>query len=112
MKITWREEASVTILDLNGRLAADNGAVLLRETLQDAFDRGVSKVLINMEGVDFIDSAGLGEIVRSKKTAAGVGATVKLLHIRGRVRQILVIARLMDTFEIFGDEAEAVASFS
>ena len=73
--------------------------------------KGVSKILINMDGVDLMDSSGLGELVRAGKLAASKGATIKLLNIGRDVRRTLEAAGFLRLFETFDNETTAVASF-
>jgi len=112
MEITKRKVGDVAILDLNGKLTIGKGDVVLRETLVEEFENGGKQVLINLEGVGTIDSSGLGELIRSKVTATASDAEVKLLHVNIKARKLLTMAQLMGVFEMFDDEALAVASFS
>jgi anti-sigma B factor antagonist len=111
MNITTRNEEGVTILELDGKLTIGIGDVQLRDELVDLLDRGVKKILLNMQKVRTMDSSGLGELVRSKKTATDHGATIKLLHVEDKVHEVLEMTRLIGVFDTFSDEIDAVASF-
>jgi len=111
MKTETRSYGSVAILDLHGKLAFGGGDVEFRQAVLDILEDGYKNILINMADVKTIDSSGLGEIIRSKATAAGHGATVKLLHLAPRVYDLLEVTRLIGVFEIFDSEAEAIPSF-
>ena len=107
---TTRVKDDVSIVDLDGKLIAGD-AIVLYNAVQGLTGRGVSKILINMDGVDLMDSSGLGELVRTGKLAASSGATIKLLNIGRDVRRTLEIAGFLRLFETFDSESVAVASF-
>src|SRR5262245_33525429 len=93
-------------LDLHGHRLPDLG-----QTLRTLLDRGASRIVLDLAKVRFIDSAGLGELVAWKKRALQHGGDVKLLKPNDRVREVFVLTHLTRIFQIFDDEAEAVASF-
>ncbi len=111
MKITTREEESITILELVGKLTIGEGDVQLREEVRDVLNHGAKKVLLNLQGVKMMDSSGLGELVRCKASAGAAEATIKLLHVEDKVQEVLEMTRLIGVFETFDDEIDAVASF-
>jgi anti-sigma B factor antagonist len=93
-------------LDLKGRPLDDLGVVL-----SDLFDRGQLRIILDLRHVTFIDSAGLGELVASKKRALERGGDIKILQPAKRVRELLVMTLLTRVFEIHEDEAKAIGSF-
>ena len=93
-------------LDLHGRRLEDLG-----QTLGGLLDRKRVRLVLDLEKVRFMDSAGLGELVAWKKRALELGGDVRLLHPRDRVRDLFELTALTRVFRIFEDEAEAVASF-
>ena len=93
-------------LDLHGRRLEDLG-----QTLGGLLDRKRVRLVLDLEKVRFMDSAGLGELVAWKKRALEIGGDVRLLHPRDRVRDLFELTALTRVFRIFEDEAEAVASF-
>ena len=111
VKITSRVEEGVTILDLEGKLVIGDGDVMLREGVRDVLDRGVQKILLNLQGVKMMDSSGLGELVRVRATATSAGAVVKLVHVEDKVQEVLEMTRLIGVFETFDDEIDALSSF-
>ncbi len=111
MHIEIRLYGSVAILDLHGRLVFGGGDVQFRQSILDLLEDGYKNILINMGDVTTIDSSGLGELIRSKATAAAHGATVKLLHLAPKIYDLLEVTRLIGVFEIFDEEAEAIPSF-
>jgi len=111
MHLEVRQTDNVVILDLKGKLTAGLGDQLLREAIDELLAERKSQILINLNDVAFLDSAGIGELVAGLRTARSFGAELKLLKVSGRVYSTLDMARLLPTFEIFEDEAEAIRSF-
>ena len=105
-----RVQDNVSIVDLNGKLIAGD-AVVLYNAVQGLASKGISKILINLDGVDMMDSSGLGELTRSGKLAASMGGTLKLTNPSREVRRTLDAAGLLGVFEAFDSESDAVASF-
>lgn len=112
MSVSTRVESGVAILAPSGRITISGGDVTLREAFLKALDEGHKKVIIDVKGVSYVDSAGLGEMVRCKATAASRGATVKLLNVEERLQKVLLLTQLIGVFEIFSDERKAIASFA
>jgi anti-sigma B factor antagonist len=111
MHVDTRKSGEVVILDLKGRLTAGLGDQILRESIDELLAEGFRKILLNLSEVTFMDSAGLGELVAGLKTAKRFSAQLKLLKVGERVQSTLYMSRLLPVFEIYDDEAEAVAHF-
>jgi len=94
-----------------GRIALGDGALLLRDTVQDFLRRGNDQIILDLEDVDFIDSAGLGELVRSHMSVRSHGGQLKLVNPSASVQDLLNITKLDRVFDIPADEATALASF-
>ena len=109
MHVEVRRAADVVILDLSGKLTAGLGDQILRETVDELLAENWKKILLNLSEVSFMDSAGVGELVSSLRTARKLGADLKLLNANDKVRSTLYVARLLPIFELFTDEAEALA---
>ena len=107
-----RLDSGVAVVELDGRIMLGDGASLLRETVEQALDAGHKNVLLDLEGVDYIDSAGLGELVGCNKLARSREANIKLVHLQKKIKGLLQITKLITMFETFTDENEAVQSFS
>lgn len=107
---TTRVKENVSIIDLDGKLIAGD-AVVLYNAVQGLTSRGVTSILINLTGVDMMDSSGLGELVRSGRLATSKGATLKLTNLGRDVRHTLEMAGYLGLFETFDSEPIAVASF-
>lgn len=108
MNITTRTKEGVTILDLDGKLV---GGVTLQQTVQGLLASGVTKILLNLDGVDWMDSSGVGELTATKKMTGEKGAALKLLQVQGKVQEVLVMTRLLWAFEVYDEETKAVSSF-
>ena len=112
MHIEVRQADDVMILDLKGRLTAGLGDQILRDAIDELLAEGRRRILLNLSEVSFLDSAGVGELVAGLKTARRFEAELKLLNVGERVYSTLDMARLLPTFEIYNDEAEAVRSYT
>lgn len=112
MKITERKSGDVTVLDIEGKILLGEGDVQLKRKIDELVERNEIKVVLNLEQVPYMDSGGLGEIVRSYTTATRAGGNLKLLHATKRISDLLTITKLITVFEIFDSEEAAVSSFS
>jgi anti-sigma B factor antagonist len=111
MQIHEREVTEVTILDLHGKLTLGEGDELLRDKINSLVHQGRRKIVLNLAEVPYIDSAGLGEIVRTYTTVQRQGGSLKLLNLTKRIQDLLAITKLLTVFETFESEKEAVKSF-
>jgi anti-sigma B factor antagonist len=112
MEIVERTVSDVTVLDLKGKMTLGEGDELLKDKLNSLLTGGKKKLLLNLEGVPYIDSAGLGEIVRAFMTVSREGGKLKLLNLTKRIEDLLSITKLLTVFETFDSEADAIKSFS
>jgi anti-sigma B factor antagonist len=106
-----REREGVVILDLEGRLTAGEEAARLRETLRELGAAGAHRIVLNLRGVDYIDSTGLGALVICYTSLMKAGGKLALLNLNRRNIELLVYTKLATVFEIFNDEQEAVNSY-
>ena len=106
-----REHEGVTIIDLKGRLTVGDEASQFREYLGKALAAGAQSTILNMQGVDYVDSTGLGALVMVFTTQQKAGGRIKLLNLARRQIELLVMTKLATVFEIFDDEQDAVNSF-
>ena len=111
MQIEERVVGDVTILDLKGKMTLGEGDELLKDKINSLIHQGQKKLLLNLEGVPYIDSAGLGEIVRTYTTVSRQGGNLKLVNLTKRITDLLSITKLLTVFETFDSEKDAVASF-
>jgi anti-sigma B factor antagonist len=112
MQISERVVGDVTILDLNGKITLGEGDELLKDKINSMLNQGQRKLILNLEGVPYIDSAGLGEIVRTYTTVSRQGGKLKLLNLTKRIQDLLSITKLLTVFETFESEEQAVQSFT
>ena len=112
MEIAERSAGDVTVLDLTGRMTLGEGDEVLREKVNDLVVQGKKKLILNLGGVPYVDSAGLGEIVRTYTTVSRQGGSLKLLSLTKRITDLLSITKLLTVFETYDNEADAVRSFS
>ena len=111
MQIDERQAGDVTILDVKGKLTLGAGDEVLKDKINSLIHQGQKKLLLNLEGVPYIDSAGLGEIVRTYTTVSRQGGSLKLVNLTKRITDLLSITKLLTVFETFDSEKDAVASF-
>jgi len=111
MEIQERTLQNVVILDLTGKLTIGEGDELLREKINSLIQQGQRNLLLNLEGVPYVDSAGLGEIVRTYTTVSRQGGKLKLVNLTKRITDLLAITKLLTVFDTFESEAEAISSF-
>lgn len=111
MEIQERSSGDVTILDVKGRMTLGEGDLLLKDKINSLLLQGQRKLLLNLEGVPYMDSAGLGEVVRTYTTVSRQGGSLKLLNLTKRIQDLLAITKLLTVFETFDSESEAVRSF-
>ena len=112
MRIEEREVGEVLILDLSGKLTIGEGDELLKDKINSLIQQGRRKLVLNLAGVPYIDSAGLGEIVRTYTTVSRQGGKLKLLNLTKRIQDLLASTKLLTVFEPFDSEQEAVQSFA
>jgi anti-sigma B factor antagonist len=112
MQIDERSVGDVLILDVKGRITLGEGDELLKDKVNSLLNQGRKKIVLNLAEVPYIDSAGLGEIVRTYTTVSRQGGNLKLLSLTKRITDLLAITKLLTVFETFDSENEAVQSFS
>ena len=112
MEIAERTVGDITVLDLKGKMTLGEGDELLKDKINSLLQQGFKKVVLNLEEVPYIDSAGLGEIVRTYTTISRQGGSLKLLNLTKRITDLLSITKLLTVFETYENEADAVRSFS
>jgi len=112
MQIQERAVGDVMVLDLKGKITLGEGDELLKDKVNSLVNQGHKKIVLNLADVPYIDSAGLGEIVRTYTTVSRQGGSLKLLNLTKRITDLLAITKLLTVFETFDSESEAVKSFS
>lgn len=112
MQIEERTVGDVTVLDVKGKITLGEGDELLKDKVNSLVNQGYRKIVLNLADVPYIDSAGLGEIVRTYTTVSRQNGSLKLLKLGKRINDLLVITKLNTVFDTFDSEDEAVKSFS
>jgi anti-sigma B factor antagonist len=111
MIIQMRIIGDVRILDCSGQIRLGEETMAIRNAVRDALDSGTKKIILNLEEVSYIDSSGIGELMRAHTTIIHQGGRLKLLHLAKRIRELLAITKLLTILEVFDDERSALASF-
>ena len=111
MRVDVRQNDDVIIVDLKGRLVSGTGDQLLNEVMNELLAGSWSKILLNLSEVTKIDSAGIGELVASIKLAERFESQVKLLHVRGQIRDILELSQILPLLSIYDSEESALTAF-
>ncbi len=109
--LNTRHVGDVCVVDIVGDLTLGDRAKALRETIRDLLKQDQKKILLNLSGTAYIDSAGISELVASLTTVANVGGKLKLLKPSKRVSDLLRITKIHSVFEIHDDEGVAAQSF-
>jgi anti-sigma B factor antagonist len=112
MQIEERVVGDVVVLDLKGRVTLGDGDELLKDKVNSLVNRGFKKIVLNLAEVPYVDSAGLGEIVRTYTTVSRQGGSLKLLNLTKRISDLLSITKLLTVFETFDTENDAIKSFT
>ena len=112
MQISERVVGDVVVLDVKGRITLGDGDEILKDKVNAVVNAGKKKIILNLADVPYVDSAGLGEIVRTYTTVSRQGGSLKLLNLTKRISDLLSITKLLTVFETFDSEPEAVKSFS
>ncbi len=111
LEIQQREREGIIILDLDGRITVGEEASRLRELLRELAAAGKTRVILNLEKVDYIDSTGLGALVVGYTSLRKAGGVLKLANLSRRNIELLIFTKLETVFEIFDSELDAVNSF-
>ena len=111
LNISERQAGDVTVLDMNGRITIGEGSVALRTAIRRLLEEGKKKILLNLGGVGYIDSSGIGELVSSFTAINKEQGQLKLLKLTQKLRDLLAITKLLTVFDVYDDEQEALNSY-
>jgi anti-sigma B factor antagonist len=111
MQTAIRQVGDVTVIDISGRITLGEGNIVLREVVRDLVDKEQKKIVLNLAEVHYVDSSGVGELVKTHTTVRNRGGQLKLAKLNKRVHDLLQMTRLSAVFDIHEDEASAVESF-
>lgn len=112
LSVVERESGDVTTLVLTGEITLDDGDLVFRKRIHDLVDRGRFKVLLDLGGVTYIDSSGIGMIAAKLKTLREQGGDMKLVHLTTRGQRLFSMTKLLLNFETFESEEQALKSFA
>lgn len=112
MRITERTSDDVTILDLDGRMTRNDGYGTLKSRVAELVSVGRLHLVLNLGGVPYLDSSGVGELVSVFISARNNGGVLKLVNPTPRIAELLTVAKLDTVFEVFDSEPSALSSFS
>lgn len=104
-------DRGVAIIDLSGDITLGGGNIFLKQTLRSLAEQNEKKVLLNLSDVHYIDSSGLGELVAGYTSIGKTGGELKLLNLTDRVKDLMMITKLLTVFDAYDDEATAIAAF-
>ena len=111
LNIRERQAGDVTVLDMEGKITIGEGSVALRSAIRRLIEEGKKKILLNLAGVSYVDSSGIGELVSSFTTINREGGQLKLLNLTQKIQDLLAITKLLTVFDVYDDEATALNSF-
>jgi anti-sigma B factor antagonist len=111
MQVATRQADGITILDVSGRITVGEGNVMLREIVRELVEKGGKRILLNLYEVEYVDSSGLGELVRIHTTLRKAGGQMKLVNLSKRVQDLLQMTSMNAVFDIQKNEASAIRSF-
>ncbi|MDX2032751.1 MAG: STAS domain-containing protein [Blastocatellia bacterium] len=111
LEIRERNTGEVVILEMAGKITIGEGSVQLREAVGRLRDNNQIKIVLNLGGVTYVDSSGIGELVSCYTTTKNSGGRLKLLNLPKKIKDLLMITKLLTVFEIYEDEQAALESF-
>jgi anti-anti-sigma factor len=109
--VVTRDAGDVKVIELKGKITIGSGDLQMREAIHGCLDGGCKKILVDMKEVTTIDSSGVGELVGCYTTAMHKGAKLKLMNLPPKITDVLTVTQLITVFDVYENEAEAVASF-
>ena len=111
LDVKERQAGDVTILDMSGEVRIGDSSVAFRDVVRKLTADGKNKILLNLAGVNYVDSSGIGELIANYTTVSRQGGQLKLLNLTDRIQNLLVITKLLTVFDSYEDEGEALKSF-
>jgi anti-sigma B factor antagonist len=110
METTTRHIGDVAVVDISGRITLGEGNVMLREIVRSLIDNGTKKIVLNLGEVQYVDSSGVGELVKAHTTVRNQSGKLRLVNLNKRLHDLLQMTRLAAVFDIEPDEASAIRS--
>jgi anti-sigma B factor antagonist len=112
VKLKTRQVGDVTVIDVSGRITLDEASCSIREEVHELMSTEKRKILMNLAGVSYIDSSGIGELLAGFSIAANAGGALKLLCLTKGAKELLRVTQPSGVFEVHEEEANAVRSFA
>jgi anti-sigma B factor antagonist len=111
LSIQERQAGDITVLDMSGRITIGEGSVALRSAIRRLLEEGKKNILLNLAGVGYIDSSGIGELVSSYTAINKEGGQLKLLSLTQKLQDLLTITKLLTVFDAYDTEVDALSNF-
>ena len=113
MQLEQRMAGNVAIISVDGDITLNKGGdVLLKDKVQSLIQQGTKNIVIDLSRVAYVDSAGLGQLVQAYATTKNKGGALKLVNVTKKLKDLLVVTKLLTVFDTFDDEKAALSSFS
>ena|SRR5687768_845039 len=113
MQLEQRMAGNVAIISIDGDITLNKGGdVLLKDKVQSLIQQGTKNIVIDLSRVAYVDSAGLGQLVQAYATTKNKGGALKLVNVTKKLRDLLVVTKLLTVFDTFDDEKSALSSFN
>ena len=110
LKLTIRTVQDILVVNCDGRIVFGEESAELRDTVKKLLGQN-NQIVLNLGGVTYIDSGGLGTLVALYTTAHNAGGAIKLSNLTQRVGDLLQVTKLLTVFETYTTEEEAIRSF-
>jgi anti-sigma B factor antagonist len=111
LDIKERQAGDVIVLDMDGKVTIGEGSVALRSAIRRLLEEGKKKILLNLAGVGYIDSSGIGELVSSYTAINKENGQLKLLNLTQKLQDLLAITKLLTVFDVYENESDALNSY-
>ena len=111
LNMNERQAGDVTVLDMSGKITIGEGSVALRAAIRRLLEESKKRILLNLAGISYVDSSGIGELVSSYTAINKEGGQLKLLNLTQKIQDLLTITKLLTVFDVYDSEADALNSF-
>ena len=111
LKLSTRTRDGILVVDCNGRIVFGEESANLRDTVKKLIAENNKKIVLNLSGVSYIDSGGLGTLVALYATARNAGGAIKLANLTQRVDDLLQVTKLVTIFDVYDSEEKAIQAF-
>ncbi len=112
MRFRTRDEGKVTIIDLSGKLMGGADSDVFRDLVHGLIEKGRKRIIVNLAGINWINSTGVGILITGYTTLRKSGGDLKLLNVSTKIESMLYVTKLNLIFECFNDERDAIESYS